>query len=106
MTIKELKKSEEEHSGKENFKKQKESNDVTFSKNDDGEYYMDLPNSKKRLSVRTFKGNTYIDIREFYTDKNGNLAPGKKGISLKVDEYKAIKKHLDDIDKCIDDVEK
>ena len=29
--------------------------------------------------VRKFKGKVYVDIREFYTDKNGDEQPGKKG---------------------------
>ena len=29
--------------------------------------------------VRKFKGKVYVDIREFYTGKNGEELPGKKG---------------------------
>ncbi|KAJ7096291.1 transcriptional Coactivator p15-domain-containing protein [Mycena epipterygia] len=52
----------------------------------DGEKYIDL-GKNKRATVRSFKGTTLIDIREFYADKeSGELKPGKKGISLGVDQ--------------------
>jgi hypothetical protein len=35
-----------------------------------------------RVSLSTFKGRTYIDIRLFYEDPNGELAPTKKGVTV------------------------
>ncbi len=35
-----------------------------------------------RISLSTFKGRTYIDIRSFYEDSNGELAPTKKGVTI------------------------
>jgi len=35
-----------------------------------------------RVSLTTFKGRTYVDIRLFYTDANGELAPTKKGVTI------------------------
>ena len=42
-----------------------------------------------RFQVRKFKNNAYIDIRELYMGPNG-FAPGKKGISLSVTEWRAL----------------
>ena len=39
------------------------------------------------FQVREFKGQTYIDIREYYTDKKTmDMMPGKKGISLNCEQ--------------------
>jgi len=35
-----------------------------------------------RISLATFKGRTYVDLRLFYTDANGELQPTKKGITV------------------------
>ncbi|KAI5959354.1 hypothetical protein KGF57_002130 [Candida theae] len=43
--------------------------------------------TKKRVTVRKFNNVNLVDIREFYTDANGDAKPGKKGISLTEDTY-------------------
>ena len=35
-----------------------------------------------RVSLSNFKGRTYVDIRTFYEDANGELAPTKKGVTI------------------------
>jgi hypothetical protein len=35
-----------------------------------------------RVSLSTFKGRTYVDIRIFYEDAKGELAPTKKGVTI------------------------
>jgi hypothetical protein len=45
-----------------------------------------------RVSLSTFKGRTYVDIRMFYEDANGELAPTKKGVTITPelwDEFRA-----------------
>ena len=49
-----------------------------------GEKYIDL-GKKKRAAVREFKGNVFLDIREYY-GADDEEKPGKKGISLTLDQ--------------------
>lgn len=41
----------------------------------------DLGGNKKAM-VREFKGKWYVDIREVYMDKTGEMKPGKKGMKV------------------------
>nr|ACO15626.1 Activated RNA polymerase II transcriptional coactivator p15 [Caligus clemensi] len=55
--------------------------------------------NNKHVKVREFKGKTYIDIREYYVDKNTmDTKPGKKGISLNTQQYQELKQVIADID--------
>ncbi|XP_076339509.1 activated RNA polymerase II transcriptional coactivator p15-like isoform X1 [Tachypleus tridentatus] len=57
--------------------------------------------SKMRfVSVREFRGKVMVDIREYY-ESDGDLKPGKKGICLNLDQWKALKSHIDNIDEAI-----
>jgi hypothetical protein len=56
-------------------------------KDEKGEIYFDIGRNR-RVSLTSFKGSEYINIREFYEDKkSGEMNPGKKGITLKKDEW-------------------
>lgn len=33
---------------------------------------------KRRIVVQEFKGNWYVNLREYYEDKSGEMKPGKK----------------------------
>ncbi|KAJ4346612.1 uncharacterized protein N0V89_010543 [Didymosphaeria variabile] len=47
-------------------------------------------NGTRRVTVSDFKGQTLVSIREYYKDKDsGEMKPGKKGISLPIDQYNA-----------------
>lgn len=50
----------------------------------------------KRVTVRKWSGNTLIDIREYYQPGGaGEYRPGKKGISLNVSQWNALKSVID-----------
>ena len=52
------------------------------------------------FQVRSFKGKPLIDIRELYMGPKGP-APGKKGISLSVTEWRALCDLMEDVDEEI-----
>lgn len=51
----------------------------------------------RRVSVGQFAGKKLVDIREYY-EKDGEMFPGKKGISLTVDQFQLLKEHIPDIE--------
>ncbi|KAJ4002062.1 transcriptional Coactivator p15-domain-containing protein [Lentinula boryana] len=62
----------------------------SVEKNPEGDRYIDL-GKKKRATVRSFKGSTFVDIREFYGDSEESMKPGKKGISLTPEQWEVLK---------------
>ncbi|KAG5651875.1 hypothetical protein H0H81_007095 [Sphagnurus paluster] len=62
----------------------------------DGDKYVEL-GKKKRATVRNFKGVPLLDIREFY-GADGDENPGKKGISLNLEQWEALKRNMSTLD--------
>ena len=89
------------------LEKDKDKEEEDDKKNDDiivGESEVKfILDSKRRITVHKFKGQIKVDIREFYDD-NGVMKPGKKGISLSLENWKKLKGFLDDIDESIDNL--
>ncbi|KAF8798704.1 PC4-domain-containing protein [Phlegmacium glaucopus] len=75
----------------------KEHQGKTLLTSSDGEKYIDL-GKKKRATVRSFKGTPLLDIREFY-GADGQEKPGKKGISLTLDQWEALRESASTIDR-------
>ncbi|TIA92972.1 hypothetical protein E3P81_01154 [Wallemia ichthyophaga] len=66
-------------------------NGVEIDQNKEGDKFFEVGNKRsRRVTVSSFKNTPLIDIREFYTNKEGESAPGKKGVSLKPDELQLI----------------
>lgn len=42
-----------------------------------------------RISRSDYKGEKYVDIRVYYKTEEGEMAPTKKGISVKLEEWAA-----------------
>ena len=89
------------------LEKDKDKEEEDDKKNDDiivGESEVKfILDRKRRITVHKFKRQIKVDIREFYDD-NGVMKPGKKGISLSLENWKKLKGFLDDIDESIDNL--
>ncbi|KAH7350901.1 transcriptional Coactivator p15-domain-containing protein [Rhexocercosporidium sp. MPI-PUGE-AT-0058] len=59
------------------------------SSGDDLEKFWEASQNPRRVTVQEFKGQKLINIREYY-EKEGEYKPSSKGISLTVDQYKAL----------------
>ncbi|KAK4201646.1 transcriptional Coactivator p15-domain-containing protein [Triangularia verruculosa] len=59
----------------------------------EGNAYWELGNNR-RVGASKFKNATLVNLREYYTAPDGELRPGKKGISLSIDQYKAFLKAI------------
>ncbi|CAI9540986.1 unnamed protein product [Staurois parvus] len=53
------------------------------------------------VSVRDFKGKVLIDVREYFMDQQGEMKPGRKGISLNPEQWNQLKEQMSDIDNAI-----
>ncbi|XP_019957900.1 SUB1 regulator of transcription b [Paralichthys olivaceus] len=53
------------------------------------------------VSVRDFKGKVLIDIREYWMNPDGEMKPGKKGISLNPEQWNQLKDQISEIDDAI-----
>ncbi|XP_006461107.1 hypothetical protein AGABI2DRAFT_70431, partial [Agaricus bisporus var. bisporus H97] len=70
----------------------------------EGDKYIDL-GKKKRATVRSFKDIPLLDIREFY-GTGSEEKPGKKGISLTLEQWQVLKENSDTIDELFSDLSK
>ncbi|KAL8602282.1 hypothetical protein ACOMHN_022795 [Nucella lapillus] len=70
-----------------------------FEKGPNGELMIQLARMRY-ATVSEFRGKVLVSIREYY-EKDGDLRPGKKGISLTLDQWNALKDHMGDIEEAI-----
>ncbi|KLU88437.1 hypothetical protein MAPG_07423 [Magnaporthiopsis poae ATCC 64411] len=57
----------------------------------EGNPYWEI-SAKRRVGIAKFNKMVLVNIREYY-DQGGELKPGKKGISLTLDQYQALLKN-------------
>ncbi|KAK4937535.1 hypothetical protein LTR66_005506 [Elasticomyces elasticus] len=72
---------------------------VGMQKDDEGCEFWEL-SAVRRATISTFKGAQMVNIREYY-EKDGKKLPGKKGISLPVDQFAVIIEALPDIESVL-----
>ncbi|KAL0979922.1 hypothetical protein UPYG_G00191610 [Umbra pygmaea] len=68
------------------------------SKTEDGLFQI---GRMRYVSVREFKGKCLIDIREYWMNQDGDMKPGKKGISLNPEQWNQLKDQISEIDDAI-----
>ncbi|KAF1945599.1 PC4-domain-containing protein [Clathrospora elynae] len=62
-----------------------------LKKDDDGNAYISLNTSgKRRVTISDYQKSTLVSIREYWVNNDGELKPGKKGISLTIDQYNTL----------------
>lgn len=85
------------------IKKSKETSggDKRKSKGDDEQTNHWVLEKQRQVRINEFRGRKLIDIREYY-EKNGEMLPGKKGISLSIEQWKKLLKVADEINKAIE----
>uniref|UniRef100_A0ACD5ZFR9 Uncharacterized protein n=2 Tax=Avena sativa TaxID=4498 RepID=A0ACD5ZFR9_AVESA len=66
---------------------------------DDGTVVAQI-SKNKRVSVTNWSGMPMVDVREFYV-KDGKDLPGRKGISLTMDQWKILRDNIKAIDDAI-----
>ncbi|GAB7352251.1 hypothetical protein MBLNU459_g2720t1 [Dothideomycetes sp. NU459] len=56
--------------------------------------------AKRRIQISKFSGKQMINIREFY-EKDGKILPGKKGISLSIEQFSTFVELLPQIEEVL-----
>jgi len=77
-------------------KKSKKAAKASSSNSESTFFELSSGRNPRRAEVTEFKGAKLVTIREYY-EKDGEWRPGKKGISLNVDQYKALVKAIPSI---------
>ncbi|KAJ5621191.1 ssDNA-binding transcriptional regulator [Penicillium herquei] len=78
------------------------SNNESSSKVDsNGDKYWEI-SKMRRVTVSEFRGKTMVNLREYY-EKDGQELPGKKGISLPIDQFAALIKILPELEQAVQD---
>ena len=54
----------------------------------------------RKVILSEFKGKWYVNIREYYM-ADGEMRPGKKGISMTMEQWRAFRGICDDVDEAI-----
>uniref|UniRef100_A0A336MRV2 CSON004816 protein n=1 Tax=Culicoides sonorensis TaxID=179676 RepID=A0A336MRV2_CULSO len=81
-------------------KKQKTTGGNSNAGSGDPDVLCDLGRNRQ-VRLSEFKGRRYLDIREFYMDKSSSqMKPGKKGITLMLDEFNKLVENADAIRKA------
>ncbi|KIW43223.1 uncharacterized protein PV06_04348 [Exophiala oligosperma] len=71
----------------------------TCQTDSEGNPYWEISKGR-RVTISNFKGKTLVNVREYY-QKDGELLPGKKGISMSIEQYSALIGVMPQIDQLL-----
>ncbi|EAW18369.1 transcriptional coactivator p15/PC4 family protein [Aspergillus fischeri NRRL 181] len=74
-------------------------NAVNWKVDANGDKFWEL-SKMRRVTISSFRGKTLVNIREYY-EKDGQELPGKKGISLPIDQFSVLVTLLPDIEMAL-----
>ncbi|KAL9627080.1 MAG: hypothetical protein Q9164_007711 [Protoblastenia rupestris] len=69
------------------------------TKGKDGNAFWEISNTR-RIGISEYKGKVMVDIREYY-EKEGEMLPGKKGISLTLEQYNTVMSVLPEVESAL-----
>ncbi|KAL4781917.1 transcriptional Coactivator p15-domain-containing protein [Aspergillus varians] len=72
---------------------------ATRKEDTNGDSYWEI-SKMRRVTISSFRGKTMVNIREYY-EKDGGELPGKKGISLPIDQFSGLLTLLPDIEAAL-----
>ncbi|KAL4869960.1 hypothetical protein BDV12DRAFT_166727 [Aspergillus spectabilis] len=72
---------------------------VTRKEDGNGDSFWEI-NKSRRLTISAFRGKVMVSLREYY-EKDGEQLPGKKGISLPIDQFSTLLTLLPDIEAAL-----
>ncbi|KAJ5503096.1 ssDNA-binding transcriptional regulator [Penicillium fimorum] len=92
------KRSSESGAGLDNVRPKKAKVNTTAEAKTDsnGDRYWEI-SKMRRVTISSFRGKTQVNVREYY-EKDGQELPGKKGISMPVEQFAAIVSILPEIE--------
>ena len=70
----------------------------------DGGIMVGSVSKMRQVQVKKYSNRVLVDIREYY-EKDGRMLPGKKGISLTLEQWKALQEMQKDIADAINQLE-
>eukprot|EP00917_Polyrhabdina_sp_WS-2016_P014374 GHVP01031459.1.p1 GENE.GHVP01031459.1~~GHVP01031459.1.p1 ORF type:complete len:111 (-),score=31.40 GHVP01031459.1:903-1235(-) len=89
----------------EDYSENEENNDMDqekILKDGDGNNMIEK-DEKLRITIKNWKGKTFIDIRNHYKNNNGIVMPTPKGIFLSIENWEWIKNNISVIDEMLED---
>ena len=60
--------------------------------------YIEKGRDRIQISVRSYKGKVYVDIRTFFQTEGGEWRPLPKGVTIPTTKWEEFKEKLDGID--------